>query len=102
MVINNVASSIKPITHGVPQGSILGPLLFNIFINDLPNCNDFFNFTLYADDSTLTCSFSETNGEFIKNKIATELLPVKSWLYANKIAINLHKTKFVVYNYRKA
>ena len=65
VAINGVESSLQPVTHGVPQGSILGPLLFNIFINDLPSCNNFFNFTLYADDSTLTCSFSETNGEMI-------------------------------------
>ena len=101
VVINGVSSTEETITHGVPQGSILGPLLFNIFINDLPSCNDFFNYTLFADDSTLTCSFSDTDGNLMARKIEKELLKVKSWLDVNKIALNLDKTKFMVYNYRK-
>ena len=99
--INGVSSTKETITHGVPQGSILGPLLFNIFINDLPNCNDFFNYTLFADDSTLTCSFSDTDGSLIARKLEMELLKVKSWLNVNKIALNIEKTKFMVFNYRK-
>ena len=54
--INNVESNPRVIQCGVPQGSILGPLLFLIFINDITKCSNQFKYILYADDSTLsTC-----------------------------------------------
>ena len=73
---NNFDSSVKNVTHGVPQGSILGPLLFLVFINDFPQSNSFFKFSLFADDSTLSCRFIENNPSIIKRELSNELNPV--------------------------
>ena len=58
-IVNGVASDSCLISTGVPQGSILGPLLFIIFINDLPRSSTFFSTRLYADDTSLTASGSD-------------------------------------------
>lgn len=56
--IGNSNSDIKPIPMGVPQGSVIGPLLFLLYLNDLPNCSDVLDFHLFADDTNLFFSSS--------------------------------------------
>ena len=101
VAVNLAESSLLSIAHGVPQGSILGPLLFLLFINDFPNVNSFFKFILFADDSTLSCHFNHSNELIIRNKLETELQVIYNWLAMNKIKINFDKSNFIFFSYGK-
>lgn len=86
---NKIASSSKNIKCGVPQGSILGPLLFLIYINDLNNiCEHTFSI-LFADDTNLF--ISGTNIDDLCTKINDELKNVSKWLKVNKLSLNIKK-----------
>ena len=99
--VNGSKSCPKLIKCGVPQGSILGPLLFLIFINDITRSSNLFKYNLYADDSTLSTCLREGELENSTDLINDELEKVYKWLSANKIAINKKKTKFMVISYNK-
>ena len=90
---NGVASDIRFIPTGVPQGSILGPLLFTIFINDLPKSSTFFSTRLYADDTSLTASGSDLDS--LLREINNHLPAVYEWLCSNKLTLNLTKLSFL-------
>ena len=99
---NGASSSMKLLTTGVPQGSILGPLLFIIYMNDIHTVSDNLNFILYADDTTLTsplCSFTY-GGHHDINRVSTlinsEITKVSEWLSVNKLSLNANKTKFMI------
>ena len=94
--INNHSSQLGGITCGVPQGSVLGPLLFLIYINDLPNVSKVLSFFLYADDTNIY--YESVNITKLRNKLVKELVKVKSWLEINKLALNIEKKNFVVFH----
>ena len=89
--INNIKSNILPITTGVPQGSIPGPLLFIIYKNDFSQASNMFNFVMYADDTTLTSTVSNFNPNPVETSINAELLKINDWLQINKLSLNITK-----------
>ena len=92
---NGAASDTRFISTCVPQRSILGPLLFIIFINDLPKSSTFFSTRLYADDTSLTASGSDLDS--LLREINNHLPAVYEWLCSNKLTLNLTKTKFLIF-----
>ena len=93
--LNGHKSVNLPISTGVPQGSVLGPLLFLIYINDLPLVSNVFNMLMYADDTTLYCNIDQCVNEYIINE---ELHKLTEWLGANKLALNISKTKYMIFH----
>ena len=97
--VNGALSSVSKLTCGVPQGSILGPLFFLIYINDLPNCLDKSCAKMFADDANITvpgCTFAE-----LEQATNSELTNLYSWLKANKLSLNIAKTEFMVVSSRQ-
>ncbi|CAB3978356.1 Hypothetical predicted protein [Paramuricea clavata] len=79
---------------GVPQGSNLGPLLFNLYINDLPNCLQTTKASMFADDTNLPCK--EQSSADIECKLNRDLDNIQKWLISNKLTLNLTKTKYML------
>ena len=98
--IGDQQSSLKYIKCGVPQGSILGPLLFLLYINDIIASSNVLKFTLFADDTSLY--YSHKNKSEAYQVLNIELAKISDWLAANKLSLNVSKSKLLVFhNQRK-
>ncbi len=87
-------STPKTITNGVPQGSVLGPLLFIVFINDLPKAVKRSVVDIYADDTTISASAAwESAPTAIQDQLQEDMDEVVKWTYDNKMVLNASKTK---------
>ena len=93
---NSYKSQLNNIKYGVPQGSVLGPLLFLIFINDILNIKSLGHFVLFADDTSIT--FHANNVVELETNMNNTLKYLDIWLSINKLTINLNKTNFIVFN----
>ena len=91
----NTNSHSLEMTCGVPQGSVLGPLLFIIYTNDLPMSIKHSRCVLFADDTTIY--YSSNNLDDLYNKINHDLYTVADWFRANKLTLNISKTNYVIF-----
>ena len=96
VTVNGVQSEENSITCGVPQGSVLGPLLFLIYVNDFDSCSDLFDFHMFADDANL--SYESNNIAFLVTTVNNDLGKAYTWLWANKLLLNLDKSNFVIFH----
>ena len=92
-VVEGCVSKPQMISCGVPQGSILDPLLFLIYINDLPGCLLHTKAHMYADDTTIYASSVSTAELYAK--VNNDLTRVRDWLLANKLSLNVTKTEYM-------
>ena len=97
--VNGADSSHQQIKYGVPQGSILGPLLFLIYINDIPGLCKFAKFILYADDANIIISASTVEEV---HKLTQQLIDnLLKWVDSNGLALNIDKTKYMIFSRSK-
>ena len=95
---NGIKSQTEKINCGVPQGSILGPLLFLIYINDLSTVSEACMSILFADDTNMF--FTGKNLKTMATVINEELIRVQEWLHCNKLSLNVLKTHYIIFTSR--
>ena len=98
--INDVTSSLLLIKTGLPQGSMLVPLMFKIYTNDIINATKKLNIISFADDTTWTSTiekFSKISQKEAIIEINKEINDVITWLEVNKVSINIEKTKATIF-----
>ena len=94
VMYNDNSSDIRSITCGVPQGSILGPLLSLLYVNDLPNISDILFTIMFADDTSMF--INDIDLKAMETQLNSELKEVSIWLQVNKLSLNVEKSCFIV------
>ena len=93
--INGHLSEASPVQIGVPQGSILGPLFFLMYVNDLPSVTKLCKVVLYADDTALF--YAADDLQQIQNSLLSDFLLVSKWMDTNRLVLNVDKTKSMIF-----
>ena len=99
--INSTLSEKLPVVSGVPQGSILGPLLFSIYVNDLPSAAKKCSSESYVDDTKLLLSFRINDSNTALTDLNEDLIRMRNWCFDNLLLLNPDKTKLMVYGSRQ-
>ncbi len=94
--INNIMSDPLNVHCGVPQGSVLGPILFLLYINDFHKSSNLFSFHIFADDANLF--YRHRSIDTLQININEELPKIHTWLCANRLLLNIEKTSFVIFH----
>ena len=96
VTINGLSSEPLEINCGVPQGSVLGPLLFLLYINDLPNISNVLDFYLFADDTNIY--YESDSLQELEKTINKELQKLYLWLNVNRLSLNIDKTNYIIFH----
>lgn len=94
VLVGDAKSCWNDVRRGVPQGSILGPLLFILYVNDLPNNIHYCRVRQYADDTTLSCMCSDVSD--LEKGLTDDVERVARWIEANKLRLNVTKTNLLL------
>lgn len=97
--LNSKRSKLHKITIGVPQGSVLGPLFFLIYINDIYKCIEDADTTLFADDTSVL--LSDKSLHTLKTKAELCMTKLSTWLTENRLSLSIEKTNFIIYHTKK-